>query len=227
MLPPILSEIERHTESVLTGSYCGRTETCRACNAPGPFGLHGVRRRTFLATESSWVHAVQSWVCRYRCERCRATFTDYPVFAIPRKRYVVAAIVSGASAYLDDDEATYRGAIATAAGTPTFYAGAEAAGGDPDDDAPRIDDRSLAHTTLWRWMAALAAMPRTVGAAKQLLSETAARFALRVIAPKKARSKARRAVLCTAAELLDAEALLRAERNESIFTGLAPRVHFG
>lgn len=228
MLPPILAEIERHTRSVLDGSSPCRTESCPSCDATGPFLRHAVRRRVFLVILAGWVRRVRGLVCRYRCSSCGTTFTGYPAFAIPRKHYVVRTILSHAGAYVHDDDATYRSTTKASSGAPTFY-------GPPADTEPAdlelaaIDDRSFAHTTLWRWMACLAAMKRTTAHAKRLLREasTAAFHACTPVAPKKARSSTRYELLDRAADLIHTEAAFRsAFPPTSIFTGLATRLRF-
>ena len=224
MLPAIWAKIEGYTRSVLDGSYGCRTESCPHCAAPGPFRRHAVRERTFLVVVGLWVRGVPSVVCRYYCGSCGRTLTDYPAFALPYKRYVVATIVGDAAAYLGDDAATYRRSVSTATGAPTFYASAqaEAAAGEP-----AIDDRALAPSTLWRWMAVLAAMKRTVTAAKRLIRETTSRLlrSSRLVARSKARTDRRRAILLDAADLLaTAAAYSAAFPGSSIFTGLATRL---
>jgi hypothetical protein len=222
MVPPILVAIERHSRSVLDGSSSCRTEDCPRCESPAPFQRHGVRRRQFFFVVDAWVRVVRSFVCRYRCGACGTTFTDYPAFAIPRKRYVVSAIVDHAGAYVNDDPATYRSTVKAPSGAPMFYA--------PSSDAPStgIDDRSFTQTTLWRWMACLAAMKNTARAAKRLVREKTDVFApRRPVAPWKARSHDRAELLDNAADLVaTATEFAWVFSSTSIFTALATRHGF-
>ena len=223
MLPPLIAEIERHTQSILDGSQTCRTESCPTCRAEcGCFALHALRPRTFLVAVAAWVRQLASFVARYRCPVCGVTFTDYPSFAIPGKRYVVATVMSHAAAYLGDDEATYRSSVSTPeTNAPTFYAAS------PDD---AIDERALAPSTLWRWMAVLAAMKRTVAAAKRLIREATSRLlrSSRLVARRKARTDRRRAILLGAADLIaTAAAYSAAFAGSSIFTESGTRRRSG
>jgi len=227
MLPPIWAEFERHTQSVLDGSYVCRTESCPHCDVTGSIRRHAVRERTFLVVVGLWVHCVRSVVCRYLCTSCGRTFTDYPAFALPHKRYVVATLLAHAGAYLHDDAATYRSSVSAGTGAPTFYGSAQAgsAGGEP-----AIDDRALAPSTPWRWMAWLAAMTQTASRAKRLIREATSRLlrSSRLVARRKARSDRRRAILLGAADLIaTAAAYSAAFPGSSIFTELATHQRSG
>lgn len=222
MLPRLIARIERHTRSLLEGSAACGTGSCPRCGATGGFSLHGLRARVFLVVLGRWVRSLRSFVARYRCAACGVTFTNYPAFALPGKRYVVATVLDRAAGYLDAAGATYRSAVAApGTGAPTFHAAR----------APEaIDERALAPSTLWRWMAGLAAMPVTAARARRLLREATARLGrgVRLVAPGKARTAARHALLLRAADLIATEAAFSAAfARASIFTELATRCHFG
>jgi len=223
MLPSLLQEIEAYTRAVFQGHHACRIDRCPRCDLrPGHFTRHALRPRVFLAVVDGWVRRLASFVTRYRCPICGATFTDYPAFARPHQRYVTATILDRAGHYLHEDDATYRDAAATEGGRLTFY-GAPAQMTTAAAD-PAIDDRALAPSTVWRWLAGLAALGRCVDAAKRLLREASSRAFDRAwaVAPRKARTPERRHLLERAAELVHVEALFRAVfPGASIFTGLA------
>ena len=229
MLPSLLEEIEAYTRAVLQGKLACGIDDCPRCSArPGCFTRHALRPRVFLAVVGGWVRRMASFVTRYRCPVCGATFTDYPAFARPRRRYVTATILDRAGRYLHEDAATYRDVVATEGGRPTFYgAPAEMAAAGAE---PAIDDRALAPSTVWRWMAWLAALERWVGAAKRLIREASSRPFHRAwaVAPRKARTPDRKRLLDRAGELVHVEALFRAVfPRSSIFTGLATALDDG
>jgi len=222
MLPSPLQEIETYTRAVFQGKLACQIDSCPRCGArPGHFTRHALRPRVFLAVVGGWVRRLASFVTRYRCPVCGATFTDYPAFVRPRRRYVTATILEGAGRYLHEDAATYRDVVATEGGRPTFY-GAPAERTAAAD--PAIDDRALAPSTVWRWLAWLAALGRWVDATKRLIREASSRAFARAwpVAPRKARSPDRKRLLDRAAELVHVAARFRAVfPRSSIFTGLA------
>ena len=60
-----------------------------AASAQTPFTCHGTRPRRFLVLVGSYVRKVAGLLARWRCPRCRRTFTDYPPFASPYKAYTL------------------------------------------------------------------------------------------------------------------------------------------
>ena len=162
MLSPILAKIKEYTESVIANQFSCDLEHCPRCGKEaGAFKRHALRERTFLVVEGEWVCKESSFLTRWKCLLCNDTFTHYPAFAIPHKRYVQASIIAHAHNYLDEDRKTYRQA-AQGDGRPIFFKG---------DSPETIDDRTLAPSTIHRWIVFLAGLGRTLRTALRLIRE--------------------------------------------------------
>jgi hypothetical protein len=117
--------------------------------------------------------------------------------------------------YLEHDELSYRAAVSVK-GMPVFH--------DCRDDGT-IDERSLSHSTLHRWLPFFLSLGATFTEALRLIRSKSAssdlfRRALPV-APVKYRSEERRTVLATALRALWTEREYRALFARSIFPELA------
>jgi hypothetical protein len=113
---------------------------------------------------------------RWKCLVCRKTFTWYPSFCRPYKRYVLHDMMALSERYVGNDPATYRGV--------TCCIGSGEQG------------RQLSPTTLWRWVGDLGACERLAQAGLRLLQRQAPELALhrqmRPVAAHKWRSEPRR-----------------------------------
>jgi hypothetical protein len=124
----------------------------------GGFVRHGARRRIFLMVVAMVVEEVVSYLTRWKCPVCRKTFTQYPWWAIPNKRYVLPFIEDRCEAYVEDTARTYVAGVRTEEGLPFSHADADAG-------------RELAASTLWHWMTTLGGVSETVCAALDLLKQ--------------------------------------------------------
>jgi hypothetical protein len=216
MLSPLLAEIKRYTESVLANQFCCDLERCPRCEKePGAFRRHALRARAFLVVVGAWVKKAPSFLTRWKCPLCNETFTLYPAFAVPHKRYVQASIFAGVHRYLDADRTTYRQA-AQREDRPIFFEG---------DAADPLDDRTLAPSTIHRWIVFLAGLGRTLRTALRLIREKSpCADIFRRLFPVGSwtyRSLARKHELQTALQLFAVEASYRALFGPSTFTELA------
>lgn len=190
---------------------------CPHCQEhPDRFRLHDRRGRTFLLVVARVVYRIPSLLSRWKCPLCRGTFTLYPPFALPRKRYVREFLFERGRNYLQRDELSYRRAVEVE-GMPVFYDGRREDGG--------IDERSLSHSTLHRWLSSLGALVETLRAALRLVRSKSATSDLfrRIfaLAPSKYRSEDRKQSLQTGLRLLETEEEYRACFARSIFPELA------
>jgi hypothetical protein len=216
MLSPILAKIKEYTESVLANQFSCDLEHCPRCGKePGAFRRHALRERTFLVVEGGWVRKESSFLTRWKCPLCNDTFTHYPPFAVPYKRYVQASLFASAHSYLEEDRKTYRQA-AQQDGRPIFFEG---------DSAETLDDRTLASSTIHRWIGFLAGLRRTLRTALGLIREKfpSADIIRRLfpVGPWKYRSLARKRELEATLHLLAVKASYRAHFGLSTFTELA------
>jgi hypothetical protein len=215
MIAEPLEEIHTFTRAVASGEVSCDCSSCLRCGKrPAFFRLHDRRKRIFLVIIARFVHEVLSLLPRWKCPLCKQTFTTYPSFAVPRKRYVRKEVLRFSERYVSEDRTSYRKA-ATEEGLPVFYDGGER----------KIDDRQFAHTTLYRWLPFLAGLKRTMrGAARLIREKTPASDIFRKIlpvAPWKYRSEERRQVVFQSRRLLQVESEFRALFSISLFPRFA------
>jgi hypothetical protein len=216
MVAEPLEEIHAHTQAVASGTVPCDVTTCLRCGKrPAAFCLHDRRKRIFLVILDRLVHEILSLLPRWKCPLCERTFTTYPAFAVPRKRYVRKEIIRFSERYVSEDRTSYRKA-ATEQGLPVFYDGGEEG---------KIDERQFAHTTLHRWFPFLGSLKRTARDALRLIREkTPCSEIFRKILPVppwKYRSEERREILIASRRLLQVEAEFRALFENSLFPRFA------
>lgn len=191
---PAVKVIRAYEEDIRHHRLEGVLGQCPKClaEADGPafFSRHQARPRTYLVIVERLAYTIVSLITRWKCPICRGTFTLYPPFALPRKRYVRQAVLERAQRYVEEERATYRNSVRDQR-MPIYRNG--------DDDEPR----TLAHTTLYRWVTALGSLRRTLRTALDLIRQADPgtglfRDLMRLrITPRKYRSEARREVLTT------------------------------
>ncbi len=153
--------IDDHSERVRNQTVtCGAT-SCRHCgldsvSAQQPFAFHGTRTRRFLVLVDSFVCQVGARLARWRCPRCRRTFTDYPPFARAHKAYTLLQMAERAAEYVSDPSTSYRKGVCSG-NLPIFYEEPPSVGAaslgcvDGGSGVP-----AMAHTSLFRWVSTLA-----------------------------------------------------------------------
>jgi hypothetical protein len=143
------------------------------------------------------VRLVPGYVPRFKCPACGRTFTDYPAFALPHKRYTTQSILDRARRFFQGCGVAYRQAV---------WVGRQRIVYAPHDG--QEDLRQLSHVTLWRWLGRLGGMTGLLAGVSKLIRDkdpTADLFRrLYPIDPRRYRSEQRRQVLQNAARLLDA-----------------------
>lgn len=216
MVADPLEEIHAHTQAVANGTILCSVVTCLLCGRrPESFRLHDRRKRTFLVIIDRLVHEILSLLPRWKCPLCERTFTTYPDFALPCKRYVRKEVLRFSAEYIEEDRTSYRRAV-TEEGLAVFYHGGENGA---------FDDRQFAHTTLYRWFPFLGSLKRTARDALRLIREkTPGSDIFRKILPVppwKYRSEERRRVLFHSRRLLQIEEEFRALFAGSLFPRFA------
>ena len=86
------------------------------------------------------VETIFCTLVRFRCIGCGKTFTNYPDFAIPYKRYIRQTILNLSKSYIEDDQKSYQDA-AMKDGAAMEYSDS---------------NKEMAPSTLYRWISALA-----------------------------------------------------------------------
>lgn len=171
-------------------------QPCPQCKSERGFRQHDCRSRHVLAIVVGFVVPFMICLKRWKCCSCGTSFTRYPEFLVPYKRYVLAAVAALSEQYLNEPETSYRDVVQPE-GMALGYAGNK-------DSA--IDERQLSHTTLWRWITWLGSMPGLTNQAVDLLRQRDPGFdlhrAVSPIFPGKYRSVKRRGTLEQVAELI-------------------------
>lgn len=160
------------------------------------------------------VEVLESWRVRFRCRHCRKTFTEYPPFALPHKRFVKQEVLAKALKYLSAERtpkcrATYREAVWEGRG-PLSYA--------------TWEERQVSHSTVWRWLSWLGSLKDLMQLATQLIfqkdPQANLHWKLHPIADHKVRSEGRRRTLEQAAMMLDIVDTFYLVLGISLFTHL-------
>lgn len=139
-----------HTDSIVKGNFSSPDIVCPSCHQkPEVFKLHESRKRLLRLIEQDIVNVTISFLLRWRCLICGATFTEYPPFVVPHKRYVFTDIIKLGEKYLINADLSYRDVVK--------HNGADI--GYPD--AHGLCDRFLSHSSVWRFMGYLADMCRS------------------------------------------------------------------
>jgi transposase-like protein len=215
---PVLAAIAAHTEAVERGKVSCTAEHCPICGQrPAVFKYHASRPRCFRVIVDQMVQAVASALTRWKCPACEKTFTLYPDFALPHKRYVCQVVCGLSERYVADDELSYRAGVQIH-GRAVYY--------DADAGAPQVlDDRVLWPSTLHRWIGWLGRLRETLRTALQLIraqSATCDVFRHLVALPaRKYRSERRKGTLQACGRLLRADGAYRQLFQTSIFPYLA------
>jgi len=214
MLPPIEEAIQAYTRAVEKGEVRCDVEVCLRCGKrPGIFKLKDRRTRSFCFIFERSVRKLQSFLCRWKCALCRKTFTLYPPFALPRKRYVLEDVLNTSRRYVEKEALSYR-KVVKVRGMPVFH-------GSEDAD----DLRVFSHSTPHRWLGFLATLVTTTREALRLVRQKSPSSGvfrkIEPIAPWKYRSDDRRRVLQDARRLLVAEAEYRVLFGVSVFPRFA------
>ena len=213
-------DIKRYGLHAKHGWISCALDRCPRCHGhPVRFKRHGVRPRVFLVFAAEVIRRVRSYLTRWKCPLCQRTFTLYPAFALPFKRYVLPFMLTRCAAYVEDTARTYRDGV-NEAGSPISHA-------DADGGA------ELRPSTLWRWVGRLGRFPVTVGAALNLIKQKdPSTDVFRVlgsqrIRPGKFRGEARKHVLERCRALVTVNPVYARLFSASVFPELATRCGFG
>ena len=161
------------------------------------------------------VEIIESWRVRFRCGNCRKTFTEYPPFALPHKRFVKQDVLAKVEKYLSAEQprcrATYREAVWEGT-VPVSYAKDQ-------------EGHQLSHVSVWRWLSWLGSLEDLLQRAIRLIFQKDPQADLHwkphPIADHKVRSEARRQTLQRAARMLDVV------EKFSLLFGVSLFTHFG
>jgi len=189
MLPEVVQEIQEYTQSIFRGEIPEVPDVCPRCKRESQgFKVHEHRERTFLVVVEGWVQALVTWLVRFKCVMCKKTFTVYPDFALPYKRYALPVVADLSERYIDSDK-NYRNCCR--------------------EGLHRIGYKDLhlfAASTIWRWVGYVGGLKRTlirsVAMLQQKSPSTLAHRKVRDVLPQKYRSAKRKKIIAAAWRLL-------------------------
>ncbi len=218
MAGTLIEVITAYGREAKAGRIACAVETCPCCGGvPERFWRHGLRTRLFLVF-AEVVRRVWSYLTRWRCPLCRQTFTLYPAFALPFKRYPAPFVLARCAGYASDEARTYREGVLEE-GMPISHADADAG-------------MELVPSTLWRWVKTLGGLAEAEGRMLDLIKQKDPSTSLfRVLAglrlrAGKYRSEARRRLLAGCCRLALVEAAYVRLFAVSISTDFATRSGF-
>lgn len=220
-MPPTatIREIKAYQEKIEKGQITAQNlPPCSICEVEAyHFKIHAYRERRFLVIVAMIVQSALCSLIRFRCPGCGKTVTFYPDFAIPHKHYTRQSITGFAESYVAADT-TYKDAI--------MVKDERSVPGYPDDE------KSLAPSTVHRWITSLSGLVNTTQKALGLIRQenpasSACRDLAQLTMPRfKYRSQTRKESLLSCFRLLVTEALFKATFHLSIFTNLATSCAF-
>lgn len=212
---PTRAEIENYGDDVLRNKIRCQLPPCPFCNTqPTLFTRHQARPRRFRILCDLLVHVVLCLVIRWKCPGCKKTFTQQPPFALRCKRFTRETILEFSGSYLEEEASSYRKTVLEE-GAQIFYA--------TTTGEDSVDDRSLAHSTPYRWIGSLGGFKEILRCALDLVlqknpASTVCRdFAVLKISPGKYVKAAREGVLKHCRQLIHLEAEFRTAFDASIF----------
>jgi hypothetical protein len=139
---PVEASIKQHLDDIISGKIPEPEECCPRCfSKPETFKLHECRKRAFRYIAGNFVKIIITLLVRWKCSDCGKTFTIYPSFAAPHKRYTLNDILSLRNKLIEDDQQTCYTAV-THEGSPIGY----------QEENEKNVDHFLAPSTLWRWI---------------------------------------------------------------------------
>lgn len=230
---PAVQAIRRYEHDVRYHRVRPLLSQCPRCGCPadGPafFRCHETRARRFLVVVRDLVYTILSVITRWKCRQCQRTFTWYPAFAVPHKRYVLGVILERCQACVEGDERSYRKGVQDG-GKPLFHEqpqGQQITADSTEEDKANETVPALAHTTLYRWVSTLGAWAHTLRRACELIKQRRPgtllfrQLADFRVAAGKFRSQARRRLLHACRSLCVTEAVYEDVFGVSIFPHLA------
>ena len=206
MLPKIEQEIQEYTQSIMMGEIPETPDVCPRCKRESQgFKIHEHRERTFLVVVGGWVQAIVTWLVRFKCVMCKKTFTIYPDFALPYKRYALPLVAELSERYVDSDQSYLECCR---------------------EELHRIgykDGHLLAESTIWRWVGYVGELKQTLVRAVTMLQQkspsTLAHRKVRDVLPRKYRNVKRKKIVAAAWRLL----AIRPEYEEEFGRPIFPR----
>jgi len=187
----VIAQIQHHTENVRKGQIKCTVGRCKHCEVLSDyFKRHEARSRQFYVPVEQVVQVVIGLLVRWKCPGCDRTFTDYPEFAVPYKRYTLPMIKAYCRHYVENVEISYRALINE---MPVQY---------PDSQ------KESSHSTIHRWISTIGDYTGIIRKAHDLILQKSPESAVcresakLSVHPKKYRSQLRKQILIQCRRLI-------------------------
>jgi len=174
------------------------------------FKAHAYRDRKFLVIVDMVVETLLSALLRFKCPGCGKTFTYYPDFALPHKRYTRQTVTHFSKSYVENPDATYQKAAMVDGSVPGY----------PDGE------QSLAPSTIHRFVTTLSRFITSAQKALDLMVEENRASAISrdmahlSVASKKYKSTVRKDIVLQCLKFFTIESFFYHTYHTSIFTKL-------
>jgi len=215
----LLEQIEDYNRRVSRNLITCILPPCPRCHVcADQFKRHELRKRQFNVIVDQVIHTVTGLLIRWVCHGCGKTFSQYPAFALPYKRYLLPDMIQYAERYLETEDMTYAQLVRKwAAG---YQRTCE-------------DESQLWPSTIHRWITTLGALPGILARTQQLIrqknpSAAAARHLSQLtVSSRKFITDMRRHILVGCRQILFIERLFRETFDTSVFAKVAPVCGYG
>jgi hypothetical protein len=209
-------DIDNYTQQVKNNEVLCNLPDCPKCKTSSKFfKRHELKDRKFKIIEDLIVYIVIGLLIRWKCPGCGKTFTQYPWFAVPYKRYTLPTIFDLCWQYLENELLSYRKLVEI--WSPVEY---------------KSDDIHLQHSTIYRWITTLGSYSVIIRESLRLILEAKPGSPIvRVLSnisvfSRKYKNKKRKKILINCKKIICLEKVYHAVFRVSIFSRLAAACHF-
>lgn len=210
-----ISFIGEHEQELFARKIPQGLNSCPYCfETSENITLHALKDRYFYIIVKTMVRVIESILGRFKCSSCKRTFTFYPSYAVPYKRYVKIQLLDIAEDYLEEKGKRYQDAV-SCDDSPIMY----------ESEDPSSPDKYFEGSTVWRWLSYIASFEQILPQVKDLIrqkSSTSPIFRQVIDIPrKKYRSEKRKKQLLSATMVVLVAREFARYFNLSIFTDFA------
>lgn len=205
MVTQIEQEVQNYNQKILSGDYPQPEKYCIHCKQePAEFKLHDQRKRKLRIIVNALVQFVTLILVRRKCPLCKATFTVYPDFIAPHKRYATDQIVELCERYLHQ-KISYEKALRDD-GHKIAYPPESTFANMKKSEEPKDDESFAPGSTLWQWCGWLGSFSAAICKGLDLIRQTVSQATIfrefDPVYPSKYRSDERKHVLEQANKVL-------------------------
>ncbi|MCP4991028.1 MAG: hypothetical protein GY928_34760 [Colwellia sp.] len=155
----IIEKIRQQETKILTEETPGGLIQCPKCNTKTSiFKRHTQRKRFVYVIVRNVVNQILTLLVRWRCSNCKGTFTRYPDYLLPYKRYAKDHILSLSREYLENENTSYRKVVECE--EKVFL---------HQKEGEDLSDMQLEGSTVWKWVSFLGKLTSVVHEALQLI----------------------------------------------------------